>query len=86
MKDAEGKCFTGKIARLINCLNGFDENIIIKISDSEQISNIIISVKRKIEEVLDNNDNEMFKKVARKELIDRGYEKEVIESWIDNMD
>ena len=39
MNDALCKCFTGRISRLVNCLNGFDDNIKINISDNEQTYN-----------------------------------------------
>ena len=37
--DALCKCFTERISRLVNCLNGFDDNIKINISDNEQTYN-----------------------------------------------
>ena len=45
MNDTLCKCFTGRISRLVNCLNGFDTNIKINISDNELIGNIIILIK-----------------------------------------
>jgi hypothetical protein len=48
MNDTLCKCFTGRMSRLINCLNGFDNHIIINISDTEQIGNIIILIKNKL--------------------------------------
>ena len=39
MNDSLCKCFTGRISRLVNCLNGFDDNIKINISDNEQTYN-----------------------------------------------
>ena len=45
MNDALCKCFTGRISRLVNCLNGFDDNVKIGVSDNEQIGNIIISIE-----------------------------------------
>ena len=45
MKDSLCKCFTERLSRLINCLNGFDDRICIKISESNEISNIIILIK-----------------------------------------
>ena len=45
MRGALCKCTTGRISRLINSLNGFDKEIIITISDSEQISQIVILIK-----------------------------------------
>ena len=37
MDDAECKCFTGRMSRLVNCLNGFSPLINIQINDSQQI-------------------------------------------------
>jgi len=30
-------CFTGRVSRLVNCLNGFDDNVVISISETSQI-------------------------------------------------
>ena len=49
MRDAECKCFTGWISRLVNCLNGFDPLVSVQISDNEQIGAIISLVKREME-------------------------------------
>ena len=49
MQDAECKCFTGRMSRLVNCLNGFDDRIKIQISDNEQIGNIIAIERNAIE-------------------------------------
>jgi hypothetical protein len=46
--DAQCKCFTGRISRLVDCLNGFNTNIKINISDNEQIGNIIILIKNQL--------------------------------------
>jgi Leucine-rich repeat (LRR) protein len=40
MLDSECKCFTGRLTRLVNCLNGFDDNIKIEIDNNDQMSNI----------------------------------------------
>ena len=37
MENAECKCFTGRISRLVNVLNGYCDDINIKISDNAQI-------------------------------------------------
>jgi hypothetical protein len=75
------KCFTGRMSRLINCLNGFDDHIVINISDTEQIGNIIILVKDKL--ILDNIYTvELHKEIVMKELYDRGFDKGVIDEWI----
>ena len=40
-------CFTGRLTRLLNTLVGFYDDIELQISDSEQITNIIIELKNK---------------------------------------
>jgi hypothetical protein len=81
MNDTICKCFTGRMSRLINCLNGFDNNIVINISDTEQIGNIIILIKDKLVSV-NNYTIELHKEIVIKELYDRGYEKNIINEWI----
>ena len=39
--DAECKCFTCKISRLVNCLAGYDELVVVEIADKEQIGTVI---------------------------------------------
>jgi hypothetical protein len=43
LKESECKCFTGRLTRLVNCLVGFYDDIVIGISNSERISAIILS-------------------------------------------
>jgi len=43
LKESECKCFTGRLTRLVNCLVGFYDDIVISISNSERISAIILS-------------------------------------------
>ena len=76
MNDSICKCFTGRMNRLVNVLNGFDPRVVIKISDSDAISNIIILFQKKYS-------GSELKDVVHKELIDRGYTDEVIKEWID---
>jgi hypothetical protein len=76
MKDADCKCFTGRITRLINVLVGYYDDIHIRISDSEQISNIISQIQNKY---IDDDD---IKKNVIKELEERGYSKKIIDEWI----
>jgi small nuclear ribonucleoprotein (snRNP)-like protein len=79
MKDSLCKCFTGRLSRLVNVLNGFDENINITINDNEQIGNIIISIKNNMEVY----DIEKHKKLVYDELTLRGFNEDVIKEWID---
>ena len=44
MHESLCKCFTGRMSRLINCLNEFNNLVSITISSAEQISNVIILI------------------------------------------
>jgi hypothetical protein len=79
--DAECKCFTGRINRAINCLNGFSPLVNIQISENEQIGNVIIIVKEKLE-LAGNYTIEAHKEGVMAELIERGYTKDTIDTWI----
>jgi hypothetical protein len=81
MNDTICKCFTGRMSRLINCLNGFDDHIVINISNTEQIGNIIILIKDRL--IAENKYTiELHKEIVIKELYERGYEKDIIDEWI----
>ncbi len=82
MNDALCKCFTGRISRLVNCLNGFDDNIKINISDNEQIGNVIILIKNKLIEE-NNYTLENHKKLVIENLLDKKYNMEIINEWLD---
>jgi hypothetical protein len=82
MSDAQCKCFTGRVSRLVNCLNGFDPNIIIHISNSEQIGNIIGLIHQRIEEA-GTYSIQSHQDLVRKELLERGYDDKIINDWID---
>jgi len=80
--EANCKCFTGRISRLINVLNGYDEHIEIHIADNEQIGNIIILIKKDIGE---NYDEKEFKNRVHEELTMRNYSEDVINEWLNNI-
>jgi len=61
--DSECKCFTGRLTRLVNCLNGFDDNVSIQISDNEQMSNISKVLYEKYRTNIED-----YKKELRKEF------------------
>jgi Leucine-rich repeat (LRR) protein len=82
MADAQCKCFTGRVSRLVNCLNGFDPNIIIQISNSEQIGNIIGLIQRQLE-ITGTYSIQTHIDLVRKELLERGYDDTVISEWVD---
>ena len=75
IKDTICKCFTGRLTRLLNMLNGFYPDIQIQIGSNEQITNVILMLKDKYE-------GDELKEKVRVELKERGYEDEVIEEWI----
>jgi len=68
-------CFTGRLTRLLNTLVGFYDDIELQISDSEQITNIIMALKNKF-----SGDQLMI--AIRKELQDRQYSKSIINEWL----
>jgi hypothetical protein len=76
MKDSMCKCFTGRLSRLVNCLNGFDSRVSVKISDKQEILNVIIRIRNKY----DNVDKQ--KEEVIRELSDRGFDKDIINEYI----
>ena len=80
MEDGLCKCFTGRLSRLVNSLSGYSDKVSIKISSTEEIGNVISIMKDKYNEI-----NEV-KMNVEKELLERGYEKEVIDEWITYID
>ncbi len=76
MLDSECKCFTGRLTRLVNVLNGFDENIKIQISDNEQMSNISKSIYNQFPNELD------YQRELRKAFVERGYSEDDLQKWI----
>ena len=81
MLDSECKCFTGRITRLVNCLNGLSDLVKINISDNQQIGNIIIIIK---EQLIDNYNYtiERHKELVKNELQERGYNEIIINEWL----
>lgn len=73
------KCFTGRLSRLINCLNGFYDDIQIKIGSNEQIGNIISIIQKNLG---NNYTITRHKEEVKKELIDRSYSDDIIEEWL----
>ena len=76
MKDSLCKCFTGRLSRLVNCLNGFDDRIKVRMSESNEISNIIILIRNRYPDIEDQ------KREITKELLERGYDNSTIIEWL----
>ncbi len=70
-------CFTGRMTRLLNVLVGFYDDIELQISDSEQITNIIMSLKNKL------FDEKQLKEAVKKELLERQYSEAIINEWLE---
>ena len=85
MKDSMCKCFLGRMSRLINCLNGFDERVQIQMDDSSQIGNIIVITKMNLEKEKTYT-VEKHKEIVIKELLERGFDETLIKEWVDNID
>ena len=83
MNDALCKCFTGRISRLVNCLNGFYDDVKIKIGTNEQIGNIIIMVKERLGK---DYNVDRHRELVRNELKEREYSDDVIDEWISFID
>ncbi len=79
MSESICKCFTGRLSRLINTLNGFDDRVCIKISNNDAIGNIIVMI---IAKNSDKNITEQ-KEICKQELLSRGYTLDIIDEWIE---
>jgi len=82
IQDSECKCFTGRMSRLVNVLNGFVDGVKVEISEGEQIGNVIVMVK----ELLERSNEyslEKHREMSERELLERGYEKEKIKEWLE---
>ena len=77
--DAECKCFTGKISRLVNCLAGYDDLVVVEIADKEQIGTVIEIVRNRLGE---SYTVEEHRRISILELTERGYSQEVIDEWV----
>ena len=79
MSESICKCFTGRLSRLINTLNGFDNRVCIMISNNDAIGNIIVITIAK------NKDKNIIeqKEICKLELLSRGYTMDIIDEWIE---
>jgi hypothetical protein len=80
MSDALCKCFTGRISRVVNCLSGFSSLVNIQIKDESQIGNIIVIIK---EQLGDKYTVEKHKELVHKELVERGFDIDTINEWLE---
>ena len=85
MIDSVCKCFTGRMSRLINCLNGFDLLVNIGIADNEQIAQIIEVVKVGLKRE-NKYELKLHKELVREQLIERTIDNAVIEEWVSHIE
>ena len=78
INDSLCKCFTGRLSRLVNVLNGYSDLVSITISDSEQ-KNMIMSIG-----IRDYENREELEEYIRREFNERGFED--VEDWIGYLD
>ena len=74
INDSLCKCFTGRLSRLVNVLNGYSDLVSITISDSEQ-KNMIMSIGIRTYE-----NREELENYIRQEFETRGFDD--VEEWI----
>ena len=87
MQDSECKCFTGRISRLVNCLNGYYDDIKVNIGENEQIGNIVTIIMEKVKNKYTGDKYiKIVKEEIVKELKERGYTEETIKEWIENIE
>lgn len=79
--DGKDKCFTGRLSRLVGCLDGFHPGVRITIATSDQISNRVLSVINKGKE-RDLEVQEILANVL-KELKDLDLNETQINEWMD---
>jgi hypothetical protein len=77
MKDSICRCFNGRLSKLVNCLNGFDDRVMVKISDQQELANLIIGIRQKTERF-----EEQQQQMVQKEMSDRGYGEQTIREWL----
>lgn len=83
--DSDGQCFTGKINRLVNSLNGFCRDVNIRIAENDQIAAVISAVRNQLE-----NEGKYTKgkcrKLCREKLKELNVDEEKIEMWIKHIE
>lgn len=73
--DGSGQCFAGRLARLVNTMSGLHPSISIQISESEQISSIIIYMRNQ-------HGEEEYREHARARLQELQISNDDIEKWL----
>jgi hypothetical protein len=80
---SKDKCFTGKLSRLVSCIDGFHPGVRITISTADQISNRVLSVINKSRE--DGLEKEKIITLVLKELRNLDLDNTQINEWMDTV-
>lgn len=80
---SKDKCFTGKLSRLISCVDGFHPGVRIAISTADQVSNRVLSIINKGRN--DGTANEEILALVLKELRDLELSNIQISEWMDTV-
>lgn len=80
MKDSVNECFIGRISRLVNCLSGFYDDIQVTIGRKDEISNIILAVRNRLD-VNDPNYVFEWKRQVTDEMLERNFTQDEIDEW-----
>lgn len=86
---SEDKCFTGRLSRLVSCLDGFHPDVRISIATSDQISNRVLGVisrykENKGDKLTTAEAGELFSKVTL-ELKELDLTEEQISEWLETV-
>lgn len=81
---SKDKCFTGRLSRLVSCLDGFHPGVRVSIATSDQISNRVLGVieRGKVEGI----EKEELTKRIRTELTELEMTEEQMEEWLKTVD
>ena len=77
---SKDKCFTGRLSRLVSCLDGFHPGVRISIATADQISNRVLLTIKKCKE--ENLDKETTIQRVIKELKELDLSEADIEAWL----
>jgi hypothetical protein len=82
---SDGKCFTGKFVRIINCLNGFSD--LVKFEFAVDYSDVISMVIRQTKEKMGENYTlERHKELVTQELRQREVPINIIQDWLNHIE
>ena len=82
ISDSICKCFTGRISRLVNSLNGFSPKVKVEISKNTQISTILAQTSERIDMIDSEEEVTKIKEETIKNLREHEFTEEEIDGWM----